>query len=299
MMLFKKPSTNFAILKYCIIAPIFIGITVISSLTFAKKSDIIELVEPVSEKVISFSKPQLKITSEPSDIAYIKIAKDTLIKSKGESKEAIFTAVEQNPEFPGGMTAMYRFLGNNIKYPNEAQKNKVQGRVFVRFIVEKDGSISNIDILKGIGGGCDEEAKRVVNSMPKWKPGFQNGKPVRVYYNMPIVFKLQNARGQSVGSITDLNEIVVVGYEPKNSSTNNQLPLSTVPSNHLSEESKLKSNFGEALIFVNGMEVEDKKISDLDVNNIENVRVIKNQEALKTYGERAKKGVILIETKKN
>ncbi len=299
MMLFKKPSTNFAILKYCIIAPIFIGITIISSLTFAKKLDSMELVEPVSEKVISFSKPQLKITSQPLNVTNLKIAKDTLIKSKGESKEAIFTAVEQNPEFPGGMSAMYRFLGNNIKYPSEAQKNKVQGRVFVRFIVEKDGSIGRVEVLKGIGFGCDEEAIRVVKSMPKWIPGRQNGKPVRVYYNMPIVFRLQNARGQSVGSITDLNEIVVVGYEPKNSSTNNQLPLSTEPSNNLSSESKLKSNFGEALIFINGMEVEDKKISDLDVNNIENVRVIKSQEAIKTYGERAKKGVILIETKKN
>jgi TonB family protein len=299
MMLFKKPSTNFAILKYCIIAPIFIGITVISSLTFAKKSDIIDLVEPVSEKVISFSKPQFKITSQPLNVTNLKIAKDTLIKSKGESKEVIFTAVEQNPEFPGGMTAMYRFLGNNIKYPNEAQRARVSGRVFLKFVVEKDGSISSVDVLKGIGFGCDAEAIRVVKSMPKWIPGRQNGKPVRVYYNMPIVFKLENAKGQRVGSTTDLNEIVVVGYEPKNSSTNNQLPLSTEPSNHLSSESKLKSNFGEALIFVNGMEVEDKKISDIDVNNIENVRVIKSQEALKTYGERAKKGVILIETKKN
>ncbi len=193
MMLFKKPSTNFAILKYCIIAPIFIGITVISSLTFAKKSDSIELVEPVSEKVISFSKPQLKITSQPLNVTNLKIAKDTLIKSKGESKEAIFTAVEQNPEFPGGMSAMYRFLGNNIKYPSEAQKNKVQGRVFVRFIVEKDGSIGRVEVLKGIGFGCDEEAIRVVKSMPKWIPGRQNGKPVRVYYNMPIVFKLESS----------------------------------------------------------------------------------------------------------
>ena len=192
MMLFKKPSFNFAILKYCIIAPIFIGITVISSLTFAKKSNIIDLVEPVSEKVISFSNPQLKITSEPLDVANQKMAKDTLIKSTVESKETIFTAAEQNPQFPGGMPAMYRFLGNNIKYPNEAQRASVSGRVYVKFVVEKDGSISSVEVLKGIGFGCDAEAIRVIKSMPKWIPGRQNGKPVRVYYNMPIVFKIDN-----------------------------------------------------------------------------------------------------------
>ncbi len=105
-------------------------------------------------------------------------------------EEEIFTAVEQNPEFPGGTSEMYKFLGNNIKYPASAQRANVAGRVFLKFVVEKDGSIGNVEVLKGIGFGCDEEAIRVIKSMPKWNPGRQNGKNVRVFYNMPVVYKL-------------------------------------------------------------------------------------------------------------
>jgi periplasmic protein TonB len=105
-------------------------------------------------------------------------------------EDEIFTAVEQNPEFPGGTSEMYKFLGNNIKYPAAAQRANVSGRVFVKFVVEKDGSIGNVEVLKGIGFGCDEEAIRVIKSMPKWNPGRQNGKNVRVFYNMPVVYKL-------------------------------------------------------------------------------------------------------------
>jgi protein TonB len=105
-------------------------------------------------------------------------------------EEEIFTAVEQNPEFPGGTSAMYKYLGDNIKYPAAAQRANVSGRVFVKFVVEKDGSIGNVEVMKGIGFGCDEEAIRVIKSMPKWNPGRQNGKNVRVFYNMPVVYKL-------------------------------------------------------------------------------------------------------------
>lgn len=105
-------------------------------------------------------------------------------------EEEIFTAVQQNPEFPGGQSAMYKFLGENIKYPAAAQRANVAGRVFVKFVVEKDGSIGNVEVMKGIGFGCDEEAIRVIKSMPKWNPGRQNGKNVRVFYNMPVVYKL-------------------------------------------------------------------------------------------------------------
>ncbi|MFC3813104.1 energy transducer TonB [Lacihabitans lacunae] len=105
-------------------------------------------------------------------------------------EEEIFTAVEQNPEFPGGTSEMYKYLGQNIKYPAAAQRANVSGRVFVKFVVEKDGSIGKVEVLKGIGFGCDEEAIRVIKSMPKWNPGRQNGKNVRVFYNMPVVYKL-------------------------------------------------------------------------------------------------------------
>jgi len=103
----------------------------------------------------------------------------------------IFTVVEAMPEFPGGMGKLMAYLGNNIKYPPLAKESGIQGRVFINFVVEPDGSISNVKVLRGIGGGCDEEAIRVVEAMPKWKPGMQRGKPVRVSYNLPVKFTLQ------------------------------------------------------------------------------------------------------------
>lgn len=103
----------------------------------------------------------------------------------------IFTVVESMPEFPGGMGKLMGYLGNNIKYPPLAKESGIQGRVFINFVVEPDGKISQVKVLRGIGGGCDEEAVRVVQAMPKWKPGLQRGKPVRVSYNLPVKFTLQ------------------------------------------------------------------------------------------------------------
>ncbi len=103
----------------------------------------------------------------------------------------IFTVVEEQPGYPGGEEARISFLQQNIKYPEEAKELGIQGKVFVTFVVEVDGSISDVRVLRGIGGGCDEEAIRVVRSMPKWVPGKQRGVPVRVQFNLPIKFTLQ------------------------------------------------------------------------------------------------------------
>jgi protein TonB len=103
----------------------------------------------------------------------------------------IFTVVESMPEFPGGQAKMMEFIAQNIKYPAMARESGIQGRVFVNFVVEPDGSVSNVKVLRGIGGGCDEEAVRVVKSMPNWTPGRQRGKAVRVSFNLPVRFTLQ------------------------------------------------------------------------------------------------------------
>lgn len=104
--------------------------------------------------------------------------------------EEIFTFVEEYPEFPGGDKALREYILNNIKYPEVARTSGITGTVYVQFVVEKDGSISDVKVVRGIGGGCDEEAVRVVKSMPRWKPGKQRGQPVRVYFTLPIEFKL-------------------------------------------------------------------------------------------------------------
>jgi TonB family protein len=111
----------------------------------------------------------------------------------------VFAVVETQPAYPGGDEAMFNYLVNNIKYPEEARIKGIQGRVFITFIVETDGSVSNVKVLRGIGGGCDEEGVRVVSLMPKWIPGKQKGKAVRVQYNLPIKFALDSKTEKKEG----------------------------------------------------------------------------------------------------
>ena len=103
----------------------------------------------------------------------------------------VFSVVEVEPEFPGGVEALYKYLAENIKYPVLAKEKGTQGRVYVTFVVEKDGSVTDAKVLRGVSEEVDAEALRVINAMPKWKPGMQQGVPVRVQYNIPIVFKMQ------------------------------------------------------------------------------------------------------------
>ncbi len=106
-------------------------------------------------------------------------------------EEQIFVAVEQPAEFPGGQAALMKWLSNNMRYPEAAQQNDIQGRVVVNFVVEKDGSIGHVKIAKGVDKDLDREAIRVVKKMPKWQPGKNNGVPVRSYFNLPVTFRLQ------------------------------------------------------------------------------------------------------------
>jgi protein TonB len=114
-------------------------------------------------------------------------------KTGPSDDDKLYTAVQQNPNFPGDIN---KYFSDNIKYPDDARKNNIQGTVYVRFIVEKDGSVSKVVVLRGIEGGnsMNEEAKRVVSAMPKWIPGKQDGKAVRVQYQVPIRFSLVDVK---------------------------------------------------------------------------------------------------------
>lgn len=105
--------------------------------------------------------------------------------------EKVFDVVEQMPSFPGGPSALMEWLSNNVKYPVVAQENGVQGRVVVSFVVERDGSITDVKVVRGVDPSLDKEASRVVRAMPRWIPGKQNGSAVRVKYNVPVAFRLQ------------------------------------------------------------------------------------------------------------
>ena len=138
------------------------------------------------------------VTQEGSDDAdKFKAVQEQVIVKEPEpevkpKEEEIFVAVEQQAEFPGGTAAMMKWLSNNVRYPESAQQNDIQGRVIVKFVVEKDGSIGHAEILKGVDRDLDREAIRVVKKMPRWQPGKNNGVAVRSYFNLPVVFRLQN-----------------------------------------------------------------------------------------------------------
>lgn len=108
-----------------------------------------------------------------------------------EDPNQLFLHVEESPMPDGGLSAFYKYVGRTVRYPAPARESGIQGRVYVQFVVEKDGSITDVKVTKGVGAGCDQEAIRVVRGSPKWKPGKQNGKPVRVQYSIPIIFKLE------------------------------------------------------------------------------------------------------------
>ena len=162
MMIQKNKSQKSALLKYLLSVPLFALMLALSS----------AMVNGTGEGKANVS------------------SKATLLQPKQKDNK-VFTAVEHVPDFPGGVDKFYKFLQQNIKYPAEARNKKIEGKVFVSFIVEKDGSLSTFKVLRDPGAGCGAEALRVMKLSPKWNPGVQNGKKVRVQYTMPISFTLK------------------------------------------------------------------------------------------------------------
>ena len=151
------------------------------------KSDVLSA---IAGEVVEIDTTEI-IEGELPDFERMYIAPEVGEVSPDDMVDDVYTIVEQMPEFPDGDKGLYQFVHDNIKYPAEAKEKGIRGRVFVNFIVEPDGSLSNIKVLKGVGGGCDEEAIRLVESMPKFKPGIQNGEAVRVSYTIPVIFRMQ------------------------------------------------------------------------------------------------------------
>ncbi|MBR6118544.1 MAG: energy transducer TonB [Paludibacteraceae bacterium] len=133
----------------------------------------------------------IEINSEDDQAVEIEIAPPAEVVEEEEPEDVIFVVVESMPEFPGGAAAMYKFLSENIRYPVIAQENNIQGRVICQFTVNKDGSLVDVEVIRQVDPALDKEAIRVIKAMPKWNPGKQRGKPVRVKYTIPVNFKLQ------------------------------------------------------------------------------------------------------------
>lgn len=133
------------------------------------------------------------IVSAEDQSEFVEIKDDVpIVVEEPEKEEEIFQVVENQPEFPGGMAELMKFLQKNIKYPSICQEQGIQGRVIVQFVVNTDGSIVDAQVIKPINPYLDKEALRVVSTMPKWKPGEQRGKKVRVRFTLPVTFRLSN-----------------------------------------------------------------------------------------------------------
>ena len=150
-----------------------------------------EIIEVVEEKV----ETRMEIKSEDDQSqrqTEVYIPPPPPKPKQEEVTEEIFVVVEEQPEFPGGQAAMMKFLSDNIRYPVIAQENGIQGRVICNFVVERDGSITDVQVVRGQDPSLDREAIRVIQQMPRWKPGKQRGSAVRVRFTLPVVFRLQN-----------------------------------------------------------------------------------------------------------
>ena len=193
-----------------------------------------------------------------------------------EQKEApqdVFDVVEVMPQFPGGAPALMQYLSQNIRYPKEAMESETQGRVIVTFVVCKDGSICDAKVVKSVSPALDAEGLRVISSMPNWTPGTQSGKPVNVKYTVPISFRLD-------GSKTNNNTKVLQAASAGNVFLTAGDPAKT------------------PLIILNGKEVPSENLKSIASDDVESISVLKEDAATKTYGEKAKDGVLIITTKK-
>ncbi|MCX6214634.1 TonB family protein [Spirosoma sp.] len=250
-------------------------------------------------------------------VAYEPTATPTPRKQVSLTGDEIFTVVEQVPEFPGGIRALYQYLARNLRYPVEARQNKVQGRVYVKFIVDKTGDIRELRVLKGIGGGCDEEAIRVVSQMPNWIPGKQQGKAVSVMYNLPIQFSLEKRTddkrtGQVMPTQKPSSEQPGINTQENSkdepftflkdmsagSKTRYAMPLPDSLRKSGTSFTIRSNRFmtGEPLIIIDGVEAKSG-ISHLNPNDIDNVTVLKGESAA-VYGEKGKNGIVIVTTKK-
>ncbi len=297
IMMNQKKSSKSTVLKYLLIVPLTFSLIVVSNaetlVTKAKSLLSNESVtvnsHPVkakteSEPLVAKTKSTLNNESvtatnqsvtqtEPQKLSELTVVgyapsqeNATPIKEKAttakDEDNSIFIVVEQMPKFPGGDQAMFKFLSDNIKYPVKAQVKGTQGRVICQFVIDIDGVIQDVTVVRSVDPDLDAEAVRVIKSMPKWTPGKQRGQAVRVRYTMPVNFKLG-------GETTNNDKKLTIGTE------------------------------ASPLIVLDGKELPaDFKMNSIDPNTIEKIDVIKDATATEMYGDKGKNGVIIITSKK-
>lgn len=207
-------------------------------------------------------------------------ADDTLIANDLQrmtsTDDDVYDVVEKMPEFPGGMAELMKYLNSNIKYPVEAHKAGIQGRVVVSFIVNKDGTVKDAKIVRSVDKSIDAEALRVISAMPKWQPGYQDGKAVSVRYTVPVTFRL-TGESRKVQSTEAGNDNINV----KMSSDNNNVNIS----------------FKDTRYYViNGVHVDAAEVKKISADKIKEIVVLKGEKAIEKFGEQARDGAIVVTT---
>lgn len=207
-------------------------------------------------------------------------ADDTLIANDIQrmtsTDDDVYEVVEKMPEFPGGIAELMKYLSSNIKYPVEAHKAGIQGRVVVSFVVNKDGTVKDAKIVRSVDKSIDAEALRVISAMPKWQPGYQDGKAVSVRYTVPVTFRLTGESGkvQSTGAGNDNTNVKI-------SSDNNNVNIS----------------FKDTRYYViNGVHVDAAEVKKISADKIKEIVVLKGEKAIEKFGEQARDGAIVVTT---
>lgn len=314
MMLQKDRSRRVALFKYFLSAPLFMLMLILSSATVSNSKTIITINQKVNSVLLKPAQVLTNITINP-DSAPAKVQKLTIAYQAAQAPAAarrnmiqviidtprknskVFTAVEKYPEFPGGLDAFYHFLAKNTRYPAEARNKGIQGRVIIRFIVETNGALSNIKVVRGVDPSIDNEALRVLELSPKWIPGTQNGRAVRTLYTVPISFTLAQddkqpehspAKDKS-GKPTTARGAQVVSFvgDKQPADTGKQVTNLTTPGKK-----------GEPLVIIDGKQTEGMAaIRNLNPKDIESISVLKDQTATLKYGKTGENGVVIVKTK--
>ena len=265
-MMLKEKSSPWARLKYLYVLPV----AAIAVTAFARPevSDKVEKISSVKVNDLA-AIVETKVaesagdTTKPADVKYVPA--EVRKQLKGTS---VFEVAEEMPEFPGGgMSAFMDYIKTNMRYPASAKENGTQGRVTVQFVVDEDGSIKDSKVLRSVDKDMDAEALRLINTMPKWKPGRQKGQPVAVKFTVPVMFRLDDDKLEKTSSA---NGITVEGYA---------------------------GNGKEPLYIVDGKEVTPSVMSALNPDKIERVTVLKDKSATDLDGEEGQNGVVLITLK--
>ena len=294
-MMLKKKSNPWSRARMLVAIPVA-AVAVVAFAT-PKAESLSNVIESESDALVSRVVPAVKaqaaeplpvVTAAPATAAEpVQAVADAQPKADApeavvpDGDDKVYDIVEQQPEFPGGPSAMAKWLGDNIKYPAEAAKKGIEGRVIVQFVVGSDGTVGNVNIMRGVDPLLDQEAVRVINAMPKWTPGKQDGKVVAVKYTIPVTFRQDGGAADGKAQPDGLKGHVV--------KINGK--------NYVPDDTQSVNLEGSPYYVVDGKHVEN--VSNINVNDIKQINVYKDaKHTTDKYGDAAKNGVVEITTKK-